>query len=222
MKPEHTRLHEALATLAPPKRFQLLLLLLGGADRSVSQLAAAVRLSQSCTTRHLQALERAGLVKGLRDGKRVVFRPLARDSAAANVLASLPGGVGEAIGPAQDPTAPTQTISVGNTRPASRVRTPPGAARAATGRSRRNRPSEVGAPAVSEGPSGSPPPAPTTLPALDESRFDPPRTLAAPGVPAPESAPARPGGESGNNSTEDAPAPAPRPRRWADLEDFLL
>ena len=49
-------LHRALAVLAPPRRFQLLLLLLAGPDRSVSQLARSVRLSQSCTTRHLQAL----------------------------------------------------------------------------------------------------------------------------------------------------------------------
>jgi hypothetical protein len=36
-------LHRALAVLAPPKRFQLMLLLLAGPDRSVSQLARAVR-----------------------------------------------------------------------------------------------------------------------------------------------------------------------------------
>lgn len=85
------QLHRALAVLAPPRRFELLMLLLTGVDRSVSQLAAAVGLSQSCTTRHLQALERAGLVKGLRDGKRVVFRPEPRDAAGAGVLASLAG-----------------------------------------------------------------------------------------------------------------------------------
>jgi hypothetical protein len=50
-----------------------------------------VGLSQSCTTRHLQALERAGLVKGTRDGKRVVFRTAPRGAAAAGVLASLAG-----------------------------------------------------------------------------------------------------------------------------------
>ena len=66
-----------------------MLLLLSGVERSVSQLARAVRLSQSCTTRHLQALERAGLVKGVRDGKRVVFRPSPRDATARGVLASL-------------------------------------------------------------------------------------------------------------------------------------
>ena len=87
-------LHRALAVLAPPKRFQLVLLLIAGPDRSVSQLARAVRLSQSCTTRHLQALERAGLVKGERDGKRVVFRPAPRDAAARAVIASLAGMAG--------------------------------------------------------------------------------------------------------------------------------
>ena len=89
MQREHARLHRSLAVLRPPRRFQLLLLLLSGVDRSVSQLARAVRLSQSCTTRHLQSLERAGLVKGLRDGKRVVFRPAPRDAAARDVLESL-------------------------------------------------------------------------------------------------------------------------------------
>ena len=82
-------LHQALAVLAPPRRFELLLLLLSGVDRSVTQLAAAVGLSQSCTSRHLQALERAGLVKRVRDGKRVLFRPAPRDPATAGVLASL-------------------------------------------------------------------------------------------------------------------------------------
>jgi DNA-binding transcriptional ArsR family regulator len=87
-------LHRALAVLAPPKRFQLMLLLLTGPDRSVSQLARAVRLSQSCTTRHLQALARVGLVKGTRDGKRVVFRPAPRDATATEVIQSLAGLAG--------------------------------------------------------------------------------------------------------------------------------
>ena len=86
------RLQDALATLAAPRRFDLLVLMLAGEDRSVSQLAEAVGLSQSCTTRHLQALARAGLVKGVRDGKRVVFRIAPRDGAAHAVLASIAGG----------------------------------------------------------------------------------------------------------------------------------
>ena len=62
--PQLPQLQDALAVLAAPKRFDLLVLMLAGERRSVSQLAEAVRLSQSCTTRHLQALARAGLVKG--------------------------------------------------------------------------------------------------------------------------------------------------------------
>ena len=65
-------LHARLACLGPISRFRLALeLLVGG--RCVSELAAAVGLSQSCTTRHLQCMQRAGLVSRRRAGKRVVF-----------------------------------------------------------------------------------------------------------------------------------------------------
>lgn len=101
--PRLPRLQDALATLAAPRRFDLLVLMLAGDDRSVSQLAEAVGLSQSCTTRHLQALARAGLVKGVRDGKRVVFRIAPRDGAARAVLASIAGGA-----PGPMTTAPPQ------------------------------------------------------------------------------------------------------------------
>jgi hypothetical protein len=40
----------------------------------VTDLAADIGLSQSCTTRHLQALERRRVVRGARDGKRVLYR----------------------------------------------------------------------------------------------------------------------------------------------------
>jgi DNA-binding transcriptional ArsR family regulator len=62
-----------LACLGVASRFRLVRAL-AGADRCVGELAAAVGLSQSCTTRHLQALERLGLVKGRREGRRVRFR----------------------------------------------------------------------------------------------------------------------------------------------------
>jgi DNA-binding transcriptional ArsR family regulator len=62
-----------LACLGVASRFRLVREL-AGADRCVGELAAAVGLSQSCTTRHLQALERLGLVKGRREGRRVRFR----------------------------------------------------------------------------------------------------------------------------------------------------
>ena len=62
-----------MACLGEPSRFQLVRALIGGA-RCVTDLAAEVGLSQSCTTRHLQALERRSVVRGTRDGKRVLYR----------------------------------------------------------------------------------------------------------------------------------------------------
>lgn len=117
--------HQALAVLAPPKRFQLLVLMLAGVDRSVSQLAAAVGLSQSCTTRHLQALARAGLVKGARDGKRVVFRVAPRDGPAREVLASLSAAdrAGARTPARRDaPSRPERPAAHRNPAPQARVR----------------------------------------------------------------------------------------------------
>ena len=115
------RLHEVLAVMAPPKRFELLLLLIAGGNRSVSQLAEEVGLSQSCTTRHLQALEQVGLVRGLRDGKRVVFRTHATDAAAGTLLASL--GVGDAArGTAEYDARPLTEALPTPSRPAARNR----------------------------------------------------------------------------------------------------
>lgn len=62
-----------LACLGEESRFRLVQALMGGA-RCVTDLAAEVGLSQSCTTRHLQTLERRRLVSGRRDGKRVYYR----------------------------------------------------------------------------------------------------------------------------------------------------
>ena len=71
--PHETRAQPVLACLGVASRFRLVMAL-AGADRCVGDLAVAVGLSQSCTTRHLQALERVGLVKGKREGRRVRFR----------------------------------------------------------------------------------------------------------------------------------------------------
>lgn len=64
---------EVMACLGVASRFRLVTAL-AEAERCVGELAAAVGLSQSCTTRHLQALERLGVVEGRREGKRVRFR----------------------------------------------------------------------------------------------------------------------------------------------------
>jgi len=61
-----------MACLGEESRFRLVKALTGGA-RCVTDLAAEVGLSQSCTTRHLQALERRHIVRGTREGKRVLY-----------------------------------------------------------------------------------------------------------------------------------------------------
>ena len=73
MNRDAARNRDILACLGDSSRFRLALALLEG-ERCVTELALAVGLSQSCTTRHLQYLEREGLVRGVRQGKRVVFR----------------------------------------------------------------------------------------------------------------------------------------------------
>lgn len=79
-------LRRALACLSHASRFRILLQLL---ERPcfVSELARAVKLSQSCTTRHLQAMSRVGLVCGNRSGRRVFFEV----QAGAPVLAAFTG-----------------------------------------------------------------------------------------------------------------------------------
>ncbi len=55
--------------------------------RCVTDLARTVGLSQSCTTRHLQALERERIVRGSRDGKRVIYALRLDDADVAGLLA---------------------------------------------------------------------------------------------------------------------------------------
>jgi len=71
MNDRHREQHALLASLGAPSRFRIALCLLEG-DRCVGDLAVAIGLSQSCTTRHVQALERNGVVRSRRDGKRVL------------------------------------------------------------------------------------------------------------------------------------------------------
>ncbi len=213
MERQHARLHRSLAVLAPPRRFQLLTLVLEGVDRSVSQLARAVRLSQSCTTRHLQALERAGLVRRWRDGKRVVFRPAPRDAEAGAVIASLAGS-GAAVGteapPARGPAAArrgrrrapgSRAIPVASTaelEPVALEDGPgPGAGWDGRARSALERGTARGA-------------RPATA-AAREVVASAPRGEERERAPAPEEP------ESGIST----PA-APRPRYWSEIEDFLL
>ena len=67
------RVRLLMSCLGDESRFALVRRLLKG-ERCVSDLAHDVGLSQSCTTRHLQVLQREHLVVSARDGKRVMFR----------------------------------------------------------------------------------------------------------------------------------------------------
>ena len=61
-----------LACLGDPSRFRIVQRL--ATDRlCVSELASEVQLSQSCTTRHLQALSGVGMLRPERQGKRVLY-----------------------------------------------------------------------------------------------------------------------------------------------------
>jgi DNA-binding transcriptional ArsR family regulator len=65
------RIHQFLEAVSHASRFRLVLALCER-ERHVSELAVEVGLSQSCTTRHLQALERAHVIHTRRSGKRVM------------------------------------------------------------------------------------------------------------------------------------------------------
>jgi DNA-binding transcriptional ArsR family regulator len=89
--PHESRSWPVLACLGVSSRFRLVKAL-AVADRCVGELADEVGLSQSCTTRHLQALERVGLVKGRREGRRVRFRLRAEAPGLGEFLSwALPG-----------------------------------------------------------------------------------------------------------------------------------
>ena len=119
MNDRHRELHSLLATLGHASRFRLALVLVER-ERSVGELAAAVRLSQSCTTRHVQALERAGIVRSRRDGKRVLVA-LHRERPALAVLLGL---LGEPDGDIELP------VSLGSAPPGRETPRRPGVERA--------------------------------------------------------------------------------------------
>ncbi len=67
------RIPALLGCIGEPSRYRLLGVLAEG-DLCVTEIAARIGLSQSCTTRHLQLLQRAGVLTRHRAGKRVLFR----------------------------------------------------------------------------------------------------------------------------------------------------
>lgn len=109
-----TRAQRYLACVSDPSRFRLVMELLRG-ECCVTDLARAIGLSQSCTTRHVQALRREGIVESDRAGKRVMIR-LALDGGELNPALrwALASGAVEGVG-----VAPPRSGKVGRVRPAS-------------------------------------------------------------------------------------------------------
>jgi DNA-binding transcriptional ArsR family regulator len=128
MNSPDSRLRGWMACIGDASRFQLVRILQGG-ERCVTDLASEVGLSQSCTTRHLQALQRRRIVCGERDGKRVVYR-LCQDEPALAPLLEWALGAGlresgpnaESGGPARRPR-PRPASSQGN--PSEKAEPPP-------------------------------------------------------------------------------------------------
>ncbi len=92
-----------LACLGDPSRFRLLVRL-SEHRLCVSELATEIGLSQSCTTRHLQALTAVGLVQPAREGKRVVYALRDGDPEIARLVHWVRGTTD--LTPAAAPSAP--------------------------------------------------------------------------------------------------------------------
>ncbi len=61
------------AALGDETRLSLLARLCRGARQSISQLAEGTALSRQAVTKHLQILERVGLVRSIRKGRETLF-----------------------------------------------------------------------------------------------------------------------------------------------------
>jgi DNA-binding transcriptional ArsR family regulator len=200
-----------MSCLGDPSRFHLVRQLARG-ERCVSDLARRIGRSQSCTTRHLQALQREQIVRGERAGKRVLFHLRLDEPQIGALLAWVmaarperPGGPG--IGsprPTHGADLHTDRTAPYGGPPATRPPARPGAPRAR----RRSAPtSRIHRPPASLGP-----------PAADPGALDVRR-------PSPEtSAPASGVGQQPGGAVAPAPdVPAARYRApRSDLEDYLL
>jgi len=101
MNRQALRLQRLMLALGEPSRFRIVQVL-GVRTHHVSELAGLVELSQSCTTRHLQALRRLGLVRTHREGKRVIAE-LTPESAEAEALLEWLHGAGLEARPSSAP-----------------------------------------------------------------------------------------------------------------------
>jgi DNA-binding transcriptional ArsR family regulator len=189
---------DLMACLGDRSRFELVKVLISG-PRCVSDLAVEVGLSQSCTTRHLQALERRNVVLGTRDGKRVLYA-LRQDR--ADLMPLIGWAMESRLARPPAPAKRAGPAPVGRRQARSRNGVPSRDAGAAKGSSAGN---GGGAPAR------NPEPAPTARPPEP-----------GPNARKPEPAPVPPALSAAPAARRDLePEPSPR-RRSGDLEDFLL
>lgn len=91
MEASVVQFRERMACLADLSRFRIVITLSEG-EQCVSAIARGVGLSQSCTTRHLQALQRRGLVQGRRQGREVYFSVCANEPEIRLVVEAARGG----------------------------------------------------------------------------------------------------------------------------------
>ena len=64
-----------LKSLASESRLNIVLLFLDGQERTVGQIAEAIKLGQSATSEHLAVMKQAGVVVARKDGKEMYYRP---------------------------------------------------------------------------------------------------------------------------------------------------
>lgn len=98
MNERQQRIQGLLRLLVDRSRFRMLCALTERAMH-VSELARRVGLSQSCATRHVQALATAGAVTCRRDGKRVIVRVRADEDLVRMLLAWIGGDAFETTSP---------------------------------------------------------------------------------------------------------------------------
>lgn len=214
-----------MACLGDASRFRLVQALIGGA-RCVTDLAVDVGLSQSCTTRHLQALERRRVVCGARDGKRVMYRLCHEQPALGPLLAWALSPEGGGVGaPVESPEGGADIHREGGAVAPEYVptdRSAPGAAPSGAQRPVRPDSKHTGAAAA---------PWPARRPVARSPAAVPPSGQADVAQGPPSSGPSSDSagtsgawGEFGGAAPEPAPAEPPY-RRWSrrpELEDYLL
>lgn len=196
MKPTTDQSHDLLACLADTSRFRLVSALTVG-DRCVTELARDVGLSQSCTTRHLQALRQAGLVSAERQGKRVVYGLKADEPRVSSLLYWALDASTAGQG-ARKPSAQRSGVTTRRAAAGSRARPNP-----------RTKPRVAPSPSI------------RSIPRAGVSRPTPASASEPAAAPEPSPASRTAAGEV-DSSVPDQRPPAWRPFRSADIEDFLL